>query len=151
MIDKWKVKGTTMLVAVTISAGLSFLYGGVKGRLYADRDTIRSLEKALERNDQLERKITANEKSTQADLEVVLADADSARIHASRLFDELSRCESNASTINDGSTTNQAEGVRTNVLNEIEVRLTTLAQYADESRIAGLACETQYNTVKDTP
>lgn len=151
MISQWKVQGTTAIVALVFAAGSSFLVGAYKGRQYTDRDTIKALEMALGRNETLEQELEWSESKTVAELETIRADADSARSHASRLFNELSRCESNASSSNSGQTANQTEGVRAIVLGEVENRLTALAQYADQARLAGNACESQYNTVKDTP
>lgn len=144
------VRYSTAFTGLIIVGIVAFSVGYVKGKETNARATIKLLEQAQERNKTIEQELAEVEKKSRIAQETLEIDANSSRNHASRLFKELSRCQSYAPSFEPSDTTGEATGVRTIVLSQIEQRLTTLAEYADRAALAGLTCQAQYAIVKDT-
>ena len=110
---------------------------------------------ALARTEEQRRQAVMGEIVNDANTKIAAATADAiaSAVVADRLRDELTRIRNsgpgrNSTVARAGQTASDPIGVLAIVLREIDDQAGILAEYADKSRIAGLACEAAYDGLR---
>lgn len=108
-----------------------------------------ALARATEQRRWAAREGVINDAKTQA--AAAAADADRARAAAERLREQVARLRAgpgDPAAAGGGQAAADPIGVLAVVLGELDDRAGTLARYADDARIAGLACERAYESLR---
>lgn len=146
-----KLVCSSIAVALIVCA---YLYGRSDGRNLERKDALEAAQIKIEKaREETERRLVEKEKianDAKAERELAQADARAARNVSDRLRDrinDLTRSANHPATI-DGSAATCGTGILlANVFSRTDERAGELAEYADRARIAGQACERQYDSL----
>ena len=144
------------LIAAALIVG-AYFYGRSDGRNLERKDVLEAAQIEIEKaREETERRLVEKEKianDAKAERELAQADARASNAVSDRLrerINSLARNSNNPDTI-DGSKATCATGILLAKLFDLaDERAGELAEYADRARIAGQACERQYDSLATT-
>ena len=140
-------------IAAALIAG-AYFYGRADGRDLERKDALEAAQIEIEKaREETERRLVEKEKianDAKAERELAQADARAARNVSDRLRDrinDLTRSANHPATIDRSAATGDTGILLAKLFDRADERAGELAEYADRARIAGQACERQYDSL----
>ncbi len=147
------VKFVCSFVAIALIVG-AYFYGRSDGRNLERKDALEAAQMEIEKaKEETERRLIAQEKianDAKAERELAQADARAARDITDRLqqrINNLTRNSNNPVSVVGSTATANTKLLLANLFSRADERAGELAEYADRARIAGHACERQYDSL----
>ena len=148
-----KVKLICCLIAAALIVG-AYIYGRSDGRDLERKDALEAAQIEISKaREETERRLIAQEKianDAKAERELAQSDARAANAVSDRLRERINSITRNAdyaTTVNRGTPADSTGILLAELFSRADKRAGELAEYADRARIAGQACERQYDSL----